>query len=251
MIRGEIYPDGTFFIDRWDRVGGLPEIPLDNPGNVRVHYLDAYGSKIAETGFPFLLRCLTHPTGPEKICFDYMFFTRAIPDVKGVTKFEIVLTSDETKIPSPNKQLASGIEPNEILCNGDLQLIFKSTDGSPACVKPETVPKLIERGWGSFDNIQLGKTWIATVPTQASNPYGLDQNVIKKYYEKHGILVYDIVILETDNHIHCEAVGCPGWNTLFLLISNSDVQKMTDAGFYVVPEPHKKYHDDTKNPKPL
>ena len=37
--------------------------------------------------------------------------------------------------------------PDEINCNDDLQLIFKLTDNSPACVNPETAEKLIERGW--------------------------------------------------------------------------------------------------------
>jgi len=47
----------------------------------------------------------------------------------------------------PLKQIAQGISPNEIICKEGLNLIFKSTNNSPACVKPQTVEKLIERGW--------------------------------------------------------------------------------------------------------
>ncbi len=48
---------------------------------------------------------------------------------------------------SPLKQFESGIPINEIKCKEGSQLIFKITDNNPACVKPETKEKLIERGW--------------------------------------------------------------------------------------------------------
>jgi len=48
---------------------------------------------------------------------------------------------------SPLKQTKNDIEPKEIICKEGLGLIFKSSDNSPACVKPSTVTKLIERGW--------------------------------------------------------------------------------------------------------
>lgn len=46
----------------------------------------------------------------------------------------------------PLQQIQSGISPNEVECKAYLVLIHKH-DGSPACVKPETKQKLIERGW--------------------------------------------------------------------------------------------------------
>lgn len=49
----------------------------------------------------------------------------------------------------PLKQIASGTLPENVTCTEGLQLIFKSTDGSPACVKPKTAEKLIERGWAA------------------------------------------------------------------------------------------------------
>ena len=51
------------------------------------------------------------------------------------------------KFVSPKKQIEKGISFEEIKCNNHLQLIFKPSDGSPACVKPETVEKLIYRNW--------------------------------------------------------------------------------------------------------
>jgi len=47
------------------------------------------------------------------------------------------------------QQLEKGLLPENITCKEGLELIFKSTDGSPACVKPKTAEKLIERGWAA------------------------------------------------------------------------------------------------------
>lgn len=53
----------------------------------------------------------------------------------------------EPKTPPPLKQVSSGILTENVTCKEELQIIFKVTDNSPACVKPESIPKLIERGW--------------------------------------------------------------------------------------------------------
>ena len=50
---------------------------------------------------------------------------------------------------SPLKQFKSGIPTNNVECN-DLKLIIKKSDGNPACVKPQTVQKLVARGWGTL-----------------------------------------------------------------------------------------------------
>ncbi len=49
----------------------------------------------------------------------------------------------------PKQQLDFGVSNREVICKDGLQLIFKSTDGSPACVKPKTAQKLFERGWAN------------------------------------------------------------------------------------------------------
>jgi hypothetical protein len=48
---------------------------------------------------------------------------------------------------TPYEQVSIGIEPENVLCREGLELIFKSKDNSPACVKPDSKLKLIERGW--------------------------------------------------------------------------------------------------------
>ncbi len=47
----------------------------------------------------------------------------------------------------PMKQMKSGIAPQDITCNEGLDLIFKSHNGKPVCVKPFTASVLMERGW--------------------------------------------------------------------------------------------------------
>jgi len=48
---------------------------------------------------------------------------------------------------SPFKQISSGIDPYSVTCKEGFELVHKSTDNSPACVKPSTAEKLIQRGW--------------------------------------------------------------------------------------------------------
>ncbi len=47
----------------------------------------------------------------------------------------------------PLKQWREGIEPLDIQCKVGLELIFKKSINSPYCVKPESIAKLVERGW--------------------------------------------------------------------------------------------------------
>jgi len=48
---------------------------------------------------------------------------------------------------SPLKQFKSGASLGELTCIQGFSLVIKSQDNSPACVKPESVAKLVERGW--------------------------------------------------------------------------------------------------------
>ena len=44
-------------------------------------------------------------------------------------------------------QIKNGISPDFLTCTDELELIFKLRDNSPACVKPSSIAKLVERGW--------------------------------------------------------------------------------------------------------
>lgn len=61
--------------------------------------------------------------------------------------YVVTLTVSDNANLSPLKQFRSGIELDKIKCKPSYQLVMKKTNGSPACLKLETIPKLIERGW--------------------------------------------------------------------------------------------------------
>ena len=48
---------------------------------------------------------------------------------------------------SLKQQLENGVEIEKISCAEGLELVMKKTNGSPACVKPKSVARLVERGW--------------------------------------------------------------------------------------------------------
>ncbi len=73
---------------------------------------------------------------------------------------------------SPLKQTREGLLPSEVMCTNDYVLILKN-NGNPACVKPETKTKLIERGWGTMT--YLDKT-MEVQGTDHSVKYRIDGN---------------------------------------------------------------------------
>jgi hypothetical protein len=60
------------------------------------------------------------------------------------SKFSVI---SGTKNISPLGQFKSGISASKIQCPYDLELVIKSSDGTPACLKLSTAQKLAGRGW--------------------------------------------------------------------------------------------------------
>jgi len=54
----------------------------------------------------------------------------------------------------PLKQLKNGVSPYDIKCSDDYVLVLKQMNNSPACVKPATAAKMIQRGWVSTEITQ-------------------------------------------------------------------------------------------------
>lgn len=106
--------------------------------------------------------------------------TRDLSYVYGLTHGDIEKTIQLLQDPnypinvfgSPYKQVSIGIEPENVLCQDNLELIFKLKDNSPACVKPKSIPKLIERGWGISNN------WIKISNAERVLNYELDMGKI-------------------------------------------------------------------------
>ena len=53
---------------------------------------------------------------------------------------------------SPLKQFKSGTVAKDVQCKEGLQLVIKAEDGSPACVKPSSVTKLVLWAWAKLTN---------------------------------------------------------------------------------------------------
>ena len=104
------------------------------------------------------------------------------------SEFEKKLVSDV--IPPPLKQFKSGIPVDEIQCRESLVLVTKH-DGSPACVKGQTIPRLIERGWINYANSEktfLDKTvneWESLSFEQVSTLYEKHDEFLQKTNGKH------------------------------------------------------------------
>ncbi len=67
----------------------------------------------------------------------------------GHTEFEITFHPEKVEELSalrPLQQIKANISPSDVQCKENLQLVL-GPSGMPACVKPETAEKLIERGW--------------------------------------------------------------------------------------------------------
>ena len=71
--------------------------------------------------------------------------------------FESFIQSSEKQIISdtpmtPRAQMLAGLSGNQVMCKDGLNLVIKSADGTPACVKASTIFKLIERSWISVES---------------------------------------------------------------------------------------------------
>jgi streptogramin lyase len=88
----------------------------------------------------------------------------AIPSVTPTNS--TVSNAQNNTLLSPLEQFKTGTPASDVKCNVGLQLVFKAEDGSPACVKPEDVAKLVARGWAVANPSK-------TENTNANNPFGI------------------------------------------------------------------------------
>jgi len=122
-------------------------------GQVTVSVSKDIGGNNAGT---FVLGTATH-LNPSIQQFD-KYFLQLIKVEPYPTSTEPILPSDyivtmkliSTENLPPLKQVNNGILSADVICKEGFELIFKSTNNSPACVKAETAIILQERGWGGM-----------------------------------------------------------------------------------------------------
>ncbi len=107
--------------------------------------------KLIEKFEPGESKSITWSFVPEK---EGKYSTTIIPEGQpsAISSFTVEPPSEsdiinKIKRMPPHKQISEGILPENVMCKSGMDLIFKSTDGSPACVTKSTAPALIERGW--------------------------------------------------------------------------------------------------------
>ena len=84
-------------------------------------------------------------------------------------------------IESPRKQMKMGISADDILCRNGLELVIR-TNGIPACVKPETVDIMQERGMLINTEFSTSDAEIVTVPASS-------MSIVNFYVTDHDLNV--------------------------------------------------------------
>ena len=91
--------------------------------------------------------------------------------------------------PPPLKQISDGVDPVNVTCTEGLELVLKKSNGNPACLKPSSVAKLIERGWAIHilpdyedenNNSEIFETGNYNVETQVVNYFDETQGFLAK-----------------------------------------------------------------------
>ncbi len=91
--------------------------------------------------------------------------------------------------PPPLKQISDGVDPANVTCTEGLELVLKKSNGNPACLKPSSVAKLIERGWAIHvlpeyenenNNSEIFETGNYNVETQDVNYFENTQGFLAK-----------------------------------------------------------------------
>ncbi|MGI0074127.1 MAG: hypothetical protein ACREA3_09995 [Nitrosotalea sp.] len=119
-------------------------------------YPDTYvatesGTANVTASFSYYVKNQTDPTQPDirQTISKSLLFTILDNNTGSSVKLEKVLLS-------PLKQFKSGVEASKVVCNRGFQLILKREDGLPACVRPDTLPRLIAQNWAKITPEYLG-----------------------------------------------------------------------------------------------
>lgn len=83
------------------------------------------------------------------------------PQIK-IINYDGIILKNVTRTPdqfSPMEQIQLGSNSTDVQCKHGFDLIIKTYDNMPACVKPETAQTLIIRGWGTFTVPPIDNTY--------------------------------------------------------------------------------------------
>ncbi len=96
--------------------------------------------------------------------------------------------------PPPRQQIANGIRYLDVVCSNDFVILFKWSGNSPACVKPHSVEKLVERGWG----VPKDQTVFLGLLTQCETVFTIHYDDPSQYKESKIIKTIRDALSEVD-----------------------------------------------------
>ncbi|MDH5665579.1 MAG: hypothetical protein OEY10_04715, partial [Nitrosopumilus sp.] len=63
-------------------------------------------------------------------------------------KFEYGIIQQE--IQPPLKQMRTGINASDVICNEELELLIKTSNGKAVCLSESTATIMMQRGWADY-----------------------------------------------------------------------------------------------------
>jgi carboxymethylenebutenolidase len=109
----------------------------------------------------------------------------------GIIAFGTLTVIDANAIayfPPPLKQTSDGVEPENVTCTEGLELVIKRSNGSPACIKPSSVAKLIERNWAVHILPNVDSNLIQNSELTENGKYNVETSFVS-YDDYTGFLV--------------------------------------------------------------
>ena len=144
------------------KIGNIPfnEIGIDEINSILDVGIDSSKATFSEEQY---LKKIKEIVGdiPIKITFEQIsslpliLTNNSVPDNNTSASKEVMKSSDPVIITmeSPLKQFKSGTDPYFVICNQNLQLVIKLSDNSPACVRSNSIERLLKQGWvNAYDN---------------------------------------------------------------------------------------------------
>ncbi|MDE1766775.1 MAG: PQQ-like beta-propeller repeat protein [Thaumarchaeota archaeon] len=141
-IRAKVSGNGLFVLGGIEHNGGPTLFFLDKKGNM---LWNSNARDVDSLAVSYDGALSVAGTGFENTGGSILFFNQE--NTGGTAVPQPAIPPFRQNIVPPLKQFQSGVAAKDVHCSDELILVIKTEDGSPACVKPDTAQKLIERGW--------------------------------------------------------------------------------------------------------